>query len=99
MRLRQLFCLISFALTPLPVLCQHPQRTAGVLDTLLDEIRKEATRSNRGEMGRPLPLAAHWNVSGMYMEGFTPAYQLQLLKKGHHILPWLEYPPTDHGLD
>ena len=35
----------------------------------------------------------------MYMEGFTPAYQLQLLKKGHHLLPWLEWPPTDRDLD
>ncbi len=66
---------------------------------LLDEIRREVTLPNRGAAGRPLPLAAHWNMTGMYNEGFTPAYQLQLLKKGHHILPWLRWPPTDYDLD
>jgi len=64
-----------------------------------EEIRAEAVRPNHGAAGRPLPLAAHWNVTGMYMEGFTPAYQLELLKKGHHILPWLEWPPTDRDLE
>ena len=63
----------------------HAQLPAG----LADAIRQEATRPNRGEAGRPLPLAAHWNVTGMYNEGFTPAYQQQLLKKGHHLLPWI----------
>jgi hypothetical protein len=66
---------------------------------LLDEIRQEATRSNRDAVGRPLPLAAHWNSTGVNREGFTAAYQLQLLREGHHILPWLEWPPTDRGLD
>jgi hypothetical protein len=66
---------------------------------LVEEIRQEATRANQGEGGRPLPLAGHWNMTGMGREGFTPAYQLQLLHKGHHILPWLDWPPTDRGLD
>src|SRR5690242_19807754 len=66
---------------------------------LADAIRREATRPNRGDAGRPLPLVAHWNVTGMYNEGFTPAYQQQLLAKGHHLLPWIEYPPTDWNLD
>jgi hypothetical protein len=63
-----------------------------------EEIRQEATRANRGEAGRPLPLAAHWNSSGARREGFTPLYQLQLIRQGHHLLPWLEWPPTDHSL-
>jgi hypothetical protein len=66
---------------------------------LADAITQEATRPNRGDAGRPLPLAGHWNVTGMYNEGFTPAYQLSLLKKGHHLLPWLEWPITDRDLD
>jgi hypothetical protein len=66
---------------------------------LASEIRDEATRPNRGDVGRPLPLAAHWNNSGADHTGFTPKYQLELLKKGHHILPWLEWPPTDQWLE
>jgi hypothetical protein len=66
---------------------------------LLDEIRQEATRPNHGDAGRPLPLAAHWNTSGADRRGFSPTYQLQLLKEGRHILPWLDWPPTDAGLD
>ncbi len=73
----------------------HAQLPAG----LADAIRQEATRPNRGDIGRPLPLAAHWNVTGMYNAGFTPAYQQQLLQKGHHLLPWIEYPPTDRNLE
>jgi hypothetical protein len=32
-------------------------------------------------------------------EGFTPAYQQQLLRKGHHLLPWIEHPPTDRDIE
>lgn len=66
---------------------------------LADTIRQEATRPNRGAAGRPLPLAGHWNVTGMYNEGFTPAYQLKLLKEGRHLLPWIEWPMTDRDLE
>ena len=66
---------------------------------LCEEITHEATAPNHGPAGRPLPLAAHWNVTGMYKEGFTPAYQRELLQQGRHILPWLEWPPTDRDLD
>ena len=37
---------------------------ADPLDRVADEIRQEAVRPNRGDAGRPLPLAAHWNSSG-----------------------------------
>src|SRR5262249_35656696 len=74
-----------------PAIAQEPR--------LDDEIRQEATRPNRGDTGRPLPLAAHWNTSGADKKGFSPAYQLQLLKEGHTILPWLDWPPTDYDLD
>jgi hypothetical protein len=63
------------------------------------EIRQEATRPSRSLAGRPLPLAAHWNANGARGEGFTPVYQLQLLRQGHHVLPWLDWPPTDHSLE
>ncbi len=66
---------------------------------LLDEIRQEATRSPGDRAGRPLPLAAHWNTAGANRAGFSPEYQLRLLRAGHHILPWLDWPPTDRGLE
>src|SRR5262249_49842401 len=66
---------------------------------VLAEIRQEATRPNRGDAGLPLPLAAHWNTAGADRLGFAPSYQLQLLKRGSHILPWLDWPPTDQSLD
>jgi hypothetical protein len=101
---RRLACLAVVVMLPVSSLAQ----TAGLFPavrqlqdappSLADAIRQEATRRPR-DGGRPLPLAAHWNVTGMHNEGFTPAYQLQLLKNGHHILPWLEYPPTDWALD
>ncbi len=66
---------------------------------VLQEIRDEATRSNGSDIGRPLPLAAHWNNAGAKREGFSPEYQLQLLEQGRHILPWMEWPPTAESLD
>lgn len=70
-----------------------------VLQRTIEEIRQEATRSNHGDAGRPLPLAAHWNTTGVDRAGFTLSYQLQLLQQGSHILPWLDWPPTDRSLD
>jgi hypothetical protein len=70
-----------------------------VLLRTVAEIRQEATRSNQSDAGRPLPLAAHWNSSGAYHEGFTPEYQLQLIRQKHHLLPWLDWPPTDRSID
>jgi hypothetical protein len=61
------------------------------LEALLRGIRAEAVRSNNEPAGRPLPLAAHWN-RGSKPTGFSPAYQLQLLRAGHHIMPWFEMP-------
>lgn len=74
-----------------PLAAEYPGRT-------LSEIRKEATRSNHDQVGRPLPLAAHWNVGGL-TDGFDATYQLGLLTKGRHILPWLGWPPTDRWLE
>src|SRR4051794_21166816 len=65
---------------------------------VIDAIRREATRSERSDVGRPLPLAAHWNSTGMYREGFTAAYQLEQIKQGRHLLPWMEWPITDRDL-
>ncbi|GAB6164378.1 hypothetical protein JCM19992_03780 [Thermostilla marina] len=62
------------------------------------EIRAAAAAPTIGPEGRPLPLAGHWN-RGTRPEGFSPDYQLELIRRGHHLLPWFEFPrpgaPTD----
>ena len=55
------------------------------------EIRREAMRPPTGPSGRPLPLVSHWNMGSQGL-GWTPNYQLELLKGGHHILPWFGWP-------
>src|SRR4051794_38535571 len=58
-----------------------------------DQIRTEATRPNDDPAGRPLPLAGHWNT-GAYPpdDTFDPAYQLDLIQTGHHVMPFLNMP-------
>ncbi len=63
----------------------------GPLAKLLKEIRTEAARKNHDPRGRPLPLAAHWN-RGSKPSGFSPVYQLELIRRGNHIMPWFEMP-------
>jgi hypothetical protein len=61
---------------------------------VIEGIRQEAMRPNDGPAGRPLPLAAHWNL-GEAKDGFDPEYQLKLIASGHHLLPWFVMPkPT-----
>ncbi len=83
--------LIASALAAAALAAEYPEAT-------LREIREEATRSNQDKAGRPLPLAAHWNAGGV-ADGFDATYQLGLLSKGRHILPWLGWPPTDRWLE
>jgi len=83
--------LIAVALATTALAAEYPERT-------IREIREEATRSNQDKAGRPLPLAAHWNAGGV-ADGFDAKYQLGLLCKGRHILPWFGWPPTDRWLE
>jgi len=64
---------------------------AGSGTNVATEIRREALLPPNGPAGRPLPLVSHWNM-GSQRRGWTPQYQLELLGKGHHILPWLSWP-------
>lgn len=57
------------------------------------EIRDEALRKNNSG-GRPLPLAGHWNA-GDYPDGFDPDYQMTMIERGHHLLPWFGQPSPD----
>jgi hypothetical protein len=56
-----------------------------------DEIRFEACLPNQSNIGRPLPLAAHWNT-GQLPTGFTPDYQMHMIDQGHYLLPWFQLP-------
>jgi len=56
-----------------------------------DEIRFEACLPNQNEIGRPLPLAGHWNT-GQLPGGFSPDYQMQMIDQGHYLLPWFQLP-------
>ena len=49
-------------------------------------VRTEALRSNNGPGGRPLPLVAHW-----HRRSLPPSFQIELIKKGYPLLPWLSF--------
>lgn len=59
-----------------------------------EEIRREALLPPNGPAGRPLPLVSHWNM-GSQGKGWTPQYQVELLDRGCHILPWFAWPQSD----
>ncbi|HYA42518.1 MAG TPA: hypothetical protein VEF34_14515 [Syntrophobacteraceae bacterium] len=61
------------------------------LKPVTEEIRFEACLPNQSDIGRPLPLAAHWN-SGQAKGGFSPVYQMEMIKRGHFFLPWFHLP-------
>jgi hypothetical protein len=66
-----------------------------------EAIRAEAVRAGDDPVGRPLPLASHWNTGRQPPDDtFDPAWQLELIDKGHHVLPFLHMPdpglPGDH---
>ena len=66
------------------------ERAVAGIKSVADEIRYEATLPSYGPVGRPLPLAAHWNSgANKRIKGFSPAYQLQMIAQGHYLLPWL----------
>lgn len=55
------------------------------------DIVYECMLPNNSTVGKPLPLASHWNV-GLHKDGYGPWYQIGLIKKGYRILPWLKMP-------
>ena len=63
-----------------------PEPTAAAR-RVAEVIRREALLPPNGPMGRPLPLASHWNV-GAIEGSFQPPHQIRLIQEGHHILPW-----------
>src|SRR5574341_58573 len=63
-----------------------------------EAIRAEALRPNDSGAGRPLPLAGHWNT-GTEEDGFSPAYQMQMIEQGHHLFPWFQMPTIEMRTD
>ncbi len=85
------------------ILClaaSHECRAQGdTLKPAIDEIRFEACLPNQNRIGYPLPIAAHWNT-GERKGGFDPRYQVEMIKKGHLLLPWFQLPdPRSKPLD
>lgn len=68
--------------------------TADKVRPVAEEIRYESILANNSEIGRPLPLAAHWN-SSEYGNGFSPDYQLGMIEAGHYLLPWFHLSGPD----
>jgi len=71
--------------------------TTGLAETdillpVADEIRVEALRTPLGDIGRPLPLAASWSDGGPNI-GFSQDWQMEMIAKGHHLLPWFGFGP------
>lgn len=56
-------------------------------------IAAEAVRLRDDALGRPLPLASHWNTgTNPRNDTFDPGYQIELIEHGHHLLPFLGLP-------
>jgi hypothetical protein len=65
---------------------------------MANEIRAEALRKNSDPAGHALPLLASWNVGTYYYtwpnrpRGIDPAYQLEQIEKGRHLLLTFAFP-------
>lgn len=82
-----------------PLLCLLMTATlsAQIPSAVVESIRAEALRVDDGR-DRPLPLIGHWNM-GVMKDGFDPAYQTRLLERGHHLLPWFQFPEINISPD
>ncbi len=81
--------LLALCLAAIPVAAQGDVN----LEQIAREITAEATRTNDDPLGRPLPLAAHWNRGNFRGGlGFSPDWQMARIVEGHHLLPWFAFP-------
>ena len=63
-----------------------------ILLPVADEIRVEALRAPISDIGHPLPLAASWSDGGPNI-GFSQDWQMEMIAKGHYLLPWFGFGP------
>ena len=67
----------------------------GPAEQVAQAIRAETLRQGDNPNYVPLPLAAHWNTGRTTGRGFVPAWQMQMIEQGHHLLPWFAMPEPD----
>lgn len=65
---------------------------AAVIPPAAKVIREEALKPNKGPAGRPLPLVAHWHRRSLPL-----SFQIELIRKGHFILPWQAFDVFGEG--
>lgn len=60
--------------------------------TVAEQITRELTRPNDGPLGRPLPVAAHWNAGrpSSPHTGWDPDFVLDFLDAGEYVIPAFE---------
>lgn len=92
---RRLFTLLSISVCAIALMPFRGQghEASPSISRMADVIREEAVRSNKSPQGRPLPLASLW-PTGVRPDGFDPDYQLELMQKGHYLLPVFQQPPA-----
>jgi hypothetical protein len=79
------FLIVSLLFLPSPFARSEIPKAAKV-------VREEALRSQQDPNGRPLPLVAHWHRASLPL-----SFQIQMLKDGIPVLPWLDYSRTYKG--
>ena len=64
---------------------------AADVERLARDIAAEAAKPNGDAKGYPLPLLGHWNT-GQRQGGFSPDWQMAMIRQGHYLLPWFLMP-------
>lgn len=62
----------------------------------LDSIRREPLLAN-SETNRPLPLVGSWDAG--WCNVYSLQWELAQIQAGHHLLPWIWFPPPDTPSD
>lgn len=82
---------MAMALAAAWVAAAGAQPNADASARVVKVVLAEALLPNDSPVGRPLPLAGHWNTANQ-PSGYTPAWQVEQIRKGHYLLPWLGFP-------
>lgn len=86
------FCLPALVVVTTFLLSFPSPMVADDLVPAAKAIRAEALKPNHGPDGRPLPLVAHWHRRSLPL-----SFQIELIRKGHHLLPWQAYDGAKKG--
>ncbi len=58
---------------------------------VVKDITHEVSKKNHDPGGWPLPVVSHW-ANGFGRTNFSSEYQIELLERGHHVVPTLPFP-------